>query len=91
MVSFLPRRDQSKFIGKKRYKIGAAVIATELNVPIIPLAHNAGKFWRKNAFLKKPGTISVKIGEEIFPNGKSPDQIISLVRGQIEKLRDEIA
>ena len=76
---------------QKRYKIGAAGIATELNVPIIPIAHNAGKFWRKNAFLKKPGTISVKIGEEIFPNGKSPDQIISLVRGQIEKLRDEIA
>ena len=37
---------------KKRYKIGAAVIATELNVPIIPIAHNAGKFWKKNAFIK---------------------------------------
>ena len=91
MVSFLPRRDRVRLLEKKRYKIGAAVIATELNVPIIPIAHNAGKFWRKNAFLKKPGTISVKIGDEIFPNGKSPDQIISLVRGQIEKLRDEIA
>ena len=38
---------------KKKYKIGAAVVASELNVPIIPIAHNAGRFWRKNAFLKK--------------------------------------
>ena len=76
---------------QKRYKIGAAVIATELNVPIIPIAHNAGKFWKKNAFLKKPGTIVVKIGNEIYPEGKNPNQIISLVREQIEKLKDEIA
>ena len=88
---FFPEGTRVGLLEKKRYKIGAAVIATELNVPIIPIAHNAGKFWRKNAFLKKPGTISVKIGDEIFPNGKSPDQIISLVRRQIEKLRDEIA
>ena len=67
------------------------MIATELNVPIIPIAHNAGQFWKKNAFIKKPGTIIVKIGNEIYPNGKSPDQIISLVREQIEKLKDEIA
>ena len=88
---FFPEGTRVRLLEKKRYKIGAAVIATELNVPIIPIAHNAGKFWGKNAFIKKPGTISVKIGDEIFPNGKSPDQIISLVRGQIEKLRDEIA
>ena len=88
---FFPEGTRVRLLEKKRYKIGAAVIATELNVPIIPIAHNAGKFWRKNAFIKKPGTISIKIGDEIFPNGKSPDQIISLVRGQIEKLRDEIA
>ena len=67
------------------------MIATELNVPIIPIAHNAGQFWKKNAFIKKPGTIIVKIGDEIYPDGKNPNQIISLVREQIEKLKDEIA
>ena len=91
MASFLPRRNSGTFIRKKRYKIGAAVIAAELNVPIIPMAHNAGQFWTKNAFIKKPGTIIVKIGNEIYPEEKSPDQIISLVRQQIEKLKDEIA
>ena len=87
---FFPEGTRVRLLEKKRYKIGAAVIAKELNVPIIPIAHNAGKFWKKNAFIKKPGTIIVKIGNEIYPNGKSPDQIMSLVREQIEKLKDEI-
>ena len=88
---FFPEGTRVKLLEKKRYKIGAAMIAAELNVPIIPIAHNAGKFWKKNAFIKKSGTIIVKIGNEIYPNGKSPDEIISLVREQIEKLKDEIA
>jgi len=81
---FFPEGTRVRLLEKKRYKIGAAVIATELNVPIIPLAHNAGKFWKKNAFIKKPGTISVKIGNEIYPNDKSPDQIISLVGSRLK-------
>ena len=88
---FFPEGTRVKLLEKKRYKIGAAMIAAELNVPIIPIAHNAGQFWKKNDFIKKPGTIIVKIGNEIYPNGKSPDEIISLVREQIEKLKDEIA
>ena len=87
---FFPEGTRVPLSKKKRYKIGAAVIATELNVPIIPIAHNAGQFWKKNAFIKKPGTIIVKIGDEIYPDGKSPDQVISLVREQIEKLKDEM-
>ena len=87
---FFPEGTRVPLSKKKRYKIGAAVIATELNVPIIPIAHNAGNFGRKMLF-KKAGTIIVKIGNEIYPDGKSPDQIISLVREQIEKLKDEIA
>ena len=87
---FFPEGTRVRLSEKKRYKIGAAVIATELNVPIIPIAHNAGQFWQKNSFLKKPGKIIVKIGNEIHPNGKNPNQVISIVREQIEKLKDEI-
>ena len=88
---FFPEGTRVRLLEKKRYKIGAAVIATELNVPIIPIAHNAGQFWKKNAFIKKPGTIIVKIGNEIYPEGRDPNQIISLVKKQIEELKDEIA
>tara|TARA_Y100000589_G_C27145875_1_gene626776 strand:- start:183 stop:782 length:600 start_codon:yes stop_codon:yes gene_type:complete len=87
---FFPEGTRVSISEKKRYKIGAAVIASELGVPIIPIAHNAGKLWKKNAFIKRPGTIIVKFGDEIYPEGKRPDQIISLVKDRIEKLKSEI-
>lgn len=38
-----------------RYNIGGASLAVHADVPVIPVAHNAGEFWGKNAFLKRPG------------------------------------
>ncbi len=69
---------------KKRYKIGAAILAKHFNVPIIPIAHNSGLYWKKNAWIKKTGTIKVLIGPAIMPNNKKPEQIIKEVNIWIE-------
>ncbi|MGE0115953.1 MAG: lysophospholipid acyltransferase family protein [Steroidobacteraceae bacterium] len=50
---------------KKRYKPGGAWLAQHAGVPVVPIAHNAGEFWRRNAFLKRPGEITVSIGPAI--------------------------
>ncbi|MDR1463043.1 MAG: 1-acyl-sn-glycerol-3-phosphate acyltransferase, partial [Azoarcus sp.] len=34
-----------------RYKPGGAFLAKRAGVPLVPVAHNAGDFWRRNAFL----------------------------------------
>lgn len=47
---------------RKRYKPGGAWLAQQVGLPIVPVAHNAGEFWKKNAFLKYPGEITVSIG-----------------------------
>ena len=51
--------------GKKRYKPGGAWLAQHTGVPVVPVAHNAGEFWQKNALLKYPGQITVSIGPVI--------------------------
>ena len=52
--------------GKKgKYKIGGAWLATHTDVPVVPVAHNAGEFWGRNAFVKHPGTITVSVGKPI--------------------------
>ena len=48
-----------------RYRPGGAIVAKETGVPIIPVAHNAGLCWPRNAFLKRPGTITVSVGPPI--------------------------
>lgn len=66
------------------YQIGGAWLARKLNVPIVPIAHNAGKVWPKNAFLKKPGMISVVVGPPIPTTSRDPNQLIDEVKDWIE-------
>jgi 1-acyl-sn-glycerol-3-phosphate acyltransferase len=69
---------------RKRYGIGGAVLAAETGCPVVPVAHNAGWYWPRRGFLKKPGTIQVAIGPPIDPNGKSAEQIIRAAEQWIE-------
>ncbi len=47
------------------YQIGGAWLSAQLQSDIVPVAHNAGEYWPKNALLKKPGTITVTIRKPI--------------------------
>ncbi|HEY9572521.1 MAG TPA: lysophospholipid acyltransferase family protein, partial [Pusillimonas sp.] len=67
-----------------RYKLGGALLATRTNTPIIPVAHNAGECWRRKAFIKKPGLVTVSIGPLIDPTGLTPDAVNEKVRDWIE-------
>ena len=51
---------------------------------VIPVAHNAGEFWRRNAYIKTPGVITVSIGKPISTAGKTPEQLNQLVEQWIE-------
>ena len=68
----------------KRYKIGGALLAAETGVPIIPVAHNAGQFWPKRGFLKRPGTVRVVIGPLIPTHGRKAEDILAEAETWIE-------
>jgi 1-acyl-sn-glycerol-3-phosphate acyltransferase len=67
-----------------RYGIGGALLAEHSGYPVIPIAHNAGVFWRRRGFLKLPGTIEVVIGEPIPTVGRKASAIIRDVESWIE-------
>ena len=75
---------------RKRYALGGAVLAAETGYPIVPVAHNAGSFWLRRGFLKRPGTVRVAIGPVIDPRGKKPEEIIKQVEEWIEKKMKEL-
>lgn len=63
-------------LGKMRkFGFGAAMLAEKCGHPVLPVAHNAGQFWPKHSFLKKPGVIKIKIGQVIETDGKKASQI----------------
>jgi len=71
--------------GKRgKYHIGGAWLASHTKTTVVPVAHNAGLFWRKNAFIKQPGTIQVSIGKPIETANLKPDEINKLVETWIE-------
>jgi 1-acyl-sn-glycerol-3-phosphate acyltransferase len=72
-------------VGKRvHYKSGAARLAVEMQVPILPIAHNAGWLWPKGVMGKRPGTITVSIGKPIAPGTMEPAQLMNVVEGWIE-------
>ncbi len=69
---------------RAKYHIGGAWLATHTQTTVVPVAHNAGLFWRKNAFLKYPGTITMSIGKPIETAGLKADALNAQVENWIE-------
>ena len=66
------------------YHPGGAWLAARTAMPVVPVAHNSGETWRRNAFLKYPGTITVSIGVPIETHGLAPAEINRRVEDWIE-------
>ncbi|MBI4756339.1 MAG: 1-acyl-sn-glycerol-3-phosphate acyltransferase [Betaproteobacteria bacterium] len=69
---------------KRRYKVGGAWLAAHTGAPVVPIAHNAGEFWARRAFLKRPGEITVSIGPAIDTTGLAADEINRRAEAWIE-------
>jgi 1-acyl-sn-glycerol-3-phosphate acyltransferase len=67
-----------------KYRPGGARLAVETGTPVIPVAHNAGLCWGRNAFIKRPGLVTVSIGAPIGPQGMNADQLARSVEDWIE-------
>lgn len=68
----------------REFKIGGAWLAAAAGVPVVPVALNSGECWRRNAFLKVPGTVTVSIGPAIDVTGKRANEINAATEQWIE-------
>ena len=56
----------------RRYGLSGVLLASAMGLPVIPVAHNAGYYWPRRGWLKRPGTIRVVIGAPIETRGVEP-------------------
>ena len=63
-------------IGK--FSRGGASLAVNANLPVLPIAHDAGKYWPKQGWDKNPGTVQVVIGPLMHAEGTGPRAIAEL-------------
>lgn len=78
-------------VGKRiRYKTGAARLAIEMRVPILPVAHNAGWLWPKGVMGKRPGTVTLSVGKPIAPGSMTAAELMlaveTWIEGEIERM-----
>jgi 1-acyl-sn-glycerol-3-phosphate acyltransferase len=66
------------------YHPGGAWLTVKTGALALPVAHNAGECWRKNAFIKRPGLITVSIGSPVSPEGLSAAQLNQRIEDWIE-------
>ena len=72
--------------GERRpYQLGGAWLAAAAGAPVVPVAHNAGLFWPRNAFLKRPGIVTVRIGPSIEAADRDPKTLNDLAEAWIEE------
>ncbi|MEJ2576331.1 MAG: lysophospholipid acyltransferase family protein [Gammaproteobacteria bacterium] len=69
---------------RRKYGIGGGLLAERARVPVIPIAHNAGVFWKRRGLKKYPGTIDVVVGPPIDTSGKKAAAITREVEAWIE-------
>jgi 1-acyl-sn-glycerol-3-phosphate acyltransferase len=66
------------------YHAGGAWLAVKAEAAVLPVAHNAGECWRRNAFLKYPGLITVSIGPALPSRNLTAQQLTARVERWIE-------
>ena len=60
---------------RRKYQTGGAWLAAHAGALVVPVAHNAGRCWPRNSFLKYPGRVTVRIGPPIDSAGRDPGTI----------------
>jgi 1-acyl-sn-glycerol-3-phosphate acyltransferase len=71
-------------------KRGIAMFYERSNCPVVPVVHNAGTFWPRRGFIKKPGRVSVNFLPPIAA-GLSKDEFMDKLndafRQEIERMK----
>jgi 1-acyl-sn-glycerol-3-phosphate acyltransferase len=75
---------------RRRYGLGGGLLATAAGAPILPVAHNAGECWPRNAFIKQPGTVRVVIGPVIECAGRDATDVTEETQRWVDSTQDRI-
>ncbi len=78
---------------QKAYLPGGAMLAVKAQVPVLPIAHNAGEHWPAHRLAKIPGEIVVSIGAPLPTQGRNAKglngELENWINGEKKRLTKE--
>lgn len=88
-IFIFPEGTRATFGETPYYKQGIVVLYENLHRPVLPIAHNAGYFWPRRGFLKRPGVIQL-VFLPVIPAGLSGHDFKEELIKRIETACQEI-
>jgi 1-acyl-sn-glycerol-3-phosphate acyltransferase len=73
-----------------KYKLGGARLSVATGYSVLPVAHNAARYWPKRKFLKTPGTVTIVFGPVMKPDGLTAEELMAKVQDWIESTIERI-
>lgn len=90
-ISVFPEGTRMPAGETRRYGVSGTLLAQRAGVLLVPVAHNAGDFWPRRGWLKRPGVVTFRIGPPVDPTGRDPrevnEEIQAWIEGQVAQLR----
>lgn len=83
-VVIFPEGTRTAYGETKPYQPGIAAIYHKLQTAVAPVALNSGKFWKRNSFIKTPGTVTIRL-LPVIPAGMDKKQFLIKLQETIEK------
>lgn len=77
-IVIFPEGTRVPFSAKGEYQAGAAMLAAQLKLPVIPVALNSGAHWARKAFFKYPGTITIRFLPALEMGGGTRDLLVRM-------------
>ncbi len=71
------------------YKWGIVELYSQLDVPVVPVAHVAGLYWPRRKFLRYPGVLKARILPPI-PPGLAKEEFLARLIAETEAVCDEL-
>jgi 1-acyl-sn-glycerol-3-phosphate acyltransferase len=90
-ILFFPEGTRMPAGETRKYGVSGALLASRAGCKVLPVAHNAGYYWPRRGWMKRPGTIRVVIGAPIEAAGRDPRAINEEVQRWIEATVNSIA
>jgi 1-acyl-sn-glycerol-3-phosphate acyltransferase len=89
-ILVFPEGTRVKVGQTRKFGISGALLATQTGKMIVPVAHDAGRYWPRRGLLKKRGTVRVVIGPPIDPTGLEPRELNERVKAWIDAKTAEL-
>jgi len=84
VISIFPEGTRRPLGAKPKYKQGAYILYSELNIPVVPVALNTGLYWNRGLWNGKKGRVTMEFLPEIKP-GLNKEQFMKRLEQDIEK------